>query len=204
MCRADVRDSVMKKMRDAGCRGFKFGVESGDDDVLKKTKKGITTKQVRDFVKLTKKYKMRTYGTFMFGLPGDTKESMQKTLDFAVELDLDGFQTSITTPFPGTEFYEMAKKNKWLIEHDFSKYDGNSGKSVISYPQLSNEEINRMFEKSKTSVMRFKWEYLYSYPLAAFKRDGLKGVANLILKDSPVYMKRMIQKNLLKKKITYS
>ena len=82
------------------------------------------------------------------------------------------------------------------MTEDFSKYDGNSGKSVVSNPNLSDQEINKMFEKSKTSVMRFKPEYMISYPVAAFKRDGFRGLGNLFFKEGPIYVKRLIKKRL--------
>jgi radical SAM superfamily enzyme YgiQ (UPF0313 family) len=83
---------------------------------------------------------IRTHLTFSFGLPGETRETMQQTLDLAIELNPFTVQFSISTPFPGTRFYEYARKKKLLLVDDFSAFDGMS-RSVVKADHLSAEEL---------------------------------------------------------------
>jgi radical SAM superfamily enzyme YgiQ (UPF0313 family) len=127
-------------MADAGCVGIKFGIESGSPEILRRIKKGLSLGHVKQVFRWCKEAGIQTHATYMFGLPGETRETMEKTLRFALELDADSSQFSIAIPYPGTEFYRMAEKNGWLVEHDWSKFDGNNY-AVISYPELKAEEI---------------------------------------------------------------
>lgn len=199
MCHAKIPEDVLRKMVNVGCIGVKFGVESASNEVLKKNKKNLRVEEVIKFVKLTKKLGLRTYATYMFGLYGDTKESMKETLKLAVKLNTDGFQTAIATPYPGTEFYEMCKKNEWLVTDDFSQYDGNK-RSVVSYPWLSKEEIEKVFWRSKDSVMRFKLDGLMMFPKQAFKRGGIPGLISFTVKEGPIFFGRLIRKKVFQLK----
>lgn len=114
-CLARVNNSTLEmfnQMKDSGCYKVHFGIESGNQNILNRVKKGITIGQVRNAVKNCKKARIRTKGYFMLGLPGDTMETMQDTLDFATELKLDDAMFSIATPFPGTELWNNIDRNK--------------------------------------------------------------------------------------------
>jgi radical SAM superfamily enzyme YgiQ (UPF0313 family) len=139
---------LIEKMSRAGCTGIKFGVESANQDIVYRIGKSLDLEHAKKVFKWCKKSDMRTHITFMLGLPGETKKSMEKTIRFAMEVDPDSAQFSIATPFPGTEFYRMAKENGWLIEEDFSKYDGNNC-AVISYPKMTNKELENILEQAR-------------------------------------------------------
>ena len=104
-----VDEELLKIMKRAGCWHISFGVESGDQEILDRIKKNITLDQVRRAVHLTKKAGITTKGYFMIGHPGETRETIRKTIDFSKSLGLDFFQMSYAAPLPGTELYTMAK-----------------------------------------------------------------------------------------------
>jgi radical SAM superfamily enzyme YgiQ (UPF0313 family) len=195
MCHAKIPQDVLEKMVKNGLVGVKFGIESASQEVLKKNKKNLDLDEVVNFVKRCKKLGLRTFATFMVGLYGDTKETMEKTLEMAATIDVDNFQTAIATPYPGTEFYDICKKNNWLVTNDFSRYDGNK-ESVVSYPWLSKQEIDKTFQRSKDLITKFDPKRLLVYPKVVYERDGLGGVAKLLVKQGPKFGAGLIRKKL--------
>ncbi len=99
---------MLSAMYSAGCRGISYGIESGSQPVLDSIKKGITLDQVRQVVGLTKSAGINVCGYFMIGMLDETKDSIEKTISFASELDLDFYGFSITTPLPGTQLFDEA------------------------------------------------------------------------------------------------
>jgi len=135
---------TLKLLSRAGCIGIKFGVETFTQDVSKHVSKlFISVDRVRKFVRYCKELGIWTHATYQVGLPGDTVEGTLATLRFALQLDTNSIQVSIATPLPGTMFYEEAKEKKWLITEDYTLYDG-ARHSVVSYPWLSKEDIERL------------------------------------------------------------
>jgi anaerobic magnesium-protoporphyrin IX monomethyl ester cyclase len=119
--------NLLSKMKRAGLHDIFFGIESGNDDILKKAKKGITTKAVRSAVSACKDLNIRTYGAFILGLPGDTVETINQTIDFACSLPLTLAGFSILIPYPGTQvfedYYEIGKNEKI----DYSSFIASTG-----------------------------------------------------------------------------
>ena len=104
---------VLKAMKKAGCWQISYGIESGNEQILKNIKKGITLPMVREAIRKTKKAGIASLGFFILGLPGDTEKTMRQTIDFAKELPLNAANFTICTPFPGTEIYDdILEKNK--------------------------------------------------------------------------------------------
>ena len=102
--RIDVVDEqLLKEAARAGCRQIYYGIESADQQILDSVKKGIQPKAVIETIKISKKFGIRTMGFFMVGNPGETKESVRKTIEFSKTLGLDFIQVSRTIPKPGTE-----------------------------------------------------------------------------------------------------
>jgi radical SAM superfamily enzyme YgiQ (UPF0313 family) len=107
-----VTKEILRRMKKAGCQGIHYGIESGDDQILRRIRKGITTDQVRRAIRWTKEVGIKTKGYFMTGLPGDTLQSVQETIDFAKRIDVDEALFSITTPMPGTGLWqELLRQN---------------------------------------------------------------------------------------------
>jgi len=147
--RADLDYETMKAMKEAGCRLLDVGYESGNDNILKNIKKGITLDQARDFTKNAKKAGLMILADFVIGLPGETKETVEKTIKFVKELKPELMQFSVATPIPGTEFYDWVKENNFLIVDDLEESLNDEGiqKAIISYPELTNEEIEKYVQK---------------------------------------------------------
>jgi hopanoid biosynthesis associated radical SAM protein HpnJ len=140
---------TLKAMADAGARLLIVGFESGDPQILKNIKKGATVEMGREFAKRCKKLGILIHGDFIIGLPGETKESIQRTIDYARELDVDTIQVSIAHAFPGTEMYEHLAKNGFLAGQPMSDAMGHQ-LPHIEYPGLSLEEmvaaVNRLYD----------------------------------------------------------
>lgn len=106
-----INEKLMGKMKKAGFQFYAFGVESGDQNVLKMIKKHITVAQVKKAVKMTKQNGLQVSCFFMVGLPGETFKKFQKSLKLAQELKLDEVRFYNTIPYPGTELYDWVAKN---------------------------------------------------------------------------------------------
>ncbi|MFH1776653.1 MAG: radical SAM protein [Candidatus Omnitrophota bacterium] len=152
--------SLLDMMYQAGCRGVKLGVESGDVDVLKKIGRSSNLGNVRRVVGKCKELQMQVHATFMLGLPGETLEKAKKSVDFLLSLDVDAAQLFIATPFPGTRFYTISKENKWLISDDWSTYDGLH--PIVEYPGYRAEEITKAF---KSASVRWERRTVFSKPM---------------------------------------
>ena len=105
--RANLDYDNIKLLKDNGLRLFLVGYESGNDEILKNIKKGVTTDEMRRFTKACNQAGVIIHGTFILGLPVETKETIQQTIDFARELDVFSIQVSLAAPYPGTELYEL-------------------------------------------------------------------------------------------------
>lgn len=142
-----VDEEIATAMKKAGCFLVKIGFESGCDEILLNMKKGAraTTEQARKAAKLFKDAGIQVHGTFVFGMPGETHETIRKTIDFAKELDLDFVQFSVAQPYPGTEFYQIMKQKGYLNFKDWEDYLDDCGciKPIFSYPELSADEMEQ-------------------------------------------------------------
>jgi hopanoid biosynthesis associated radical SAM protein HpnJ len=137
---------TLKAMRDAGCRLLIVGFESGDDQVLKNIKKGADVAQAYEFMKNCKKLGIVVHGDFIIGLPGETHETIERTVKFAEKLDCETIQVSIAHSYPGTEFDDYVKKNNYLMDYDNMIDDVGHQLPVIQYPGLTREEIVQAVE----------------------------------------------------------
>lgn len=146
--RADRVDrELIRLMRQAGCYRVSFGAESGNQQVLDNIQKNQTLQQVEEAFKICKEEKMAAYGFFMFGLPGDTEETMQQTIDFAKKCDPDIAKFGIMIPLPSTPIYEEWK-DKYIISENWDDYGFHKGVQVYRHPTLSQETINKYYKKA--------------------------------------------------------
>jgi len=152
---------TLKAMKDSGCRLMIVGYESGDAQVLKNIKKGATLDMARRFTENAHKLGLIIHGDFIVGLPGESRESLRATIDFAKKIDCETIQVSIAHPYPGTEFYDYAKQNQLLqINASMTDESGHQLPTVI-YPGLDRAELVDWVE-------RFYGEY-YFRPKAAWR-----------------------------------
>ncbi len=142
-----IDEEAIKKMKESGCIWLEFGIESGSQRVLDIIKKGINLQQAREAIRLAKKYKIQTSTAFMIGNIGETKEDIEKTIQFMKELDSDYLNLSILTPYPGTESYELAEK-KGYLKIGFESYtQPKYSDPVIELPGISTEELKAYWKK---------------------------------------------------------
>ncbi len=137
---------TLKAMKEAGCRLLIVGYESGDPQILKNIKKGATIDMAERFTANCKKLGLVVHGDFIVGLPGETQESIRKTIDFAKKLDNETIQVSIAHPYPGTEFYAYAEKNNLISIGNIVDDRGNQLPKVV-YENLNEAELMDWVEK---------------------------------------------------------
>lgn len=137
---------VLAAMKKAGCIGISYGVESGVDEILKAIHKGATTQQAREAVRLTKDAGIEVLAHVVLGLPGETKETIKKTVAFIKELDPDYAQFYCAIPFPKTELEALAREKGWITTDDYSKYELNQ--PILHMPSLSVEELRTARKKA--------------------------------------------------------
>jgi hopanoid biosynthesis associated radical SAM protein HpnJ len=153
---------TLKAMKDAGCRLLIVGYESGDAQILKNIKKGATIERAVQFTRDCKKLGLVIHGDFILGLPGETRETIEKTIRFAKSLDVETIQVSVAHAYPGTELYDYAKKNGFIVNEGAQMVDeGGHQVAMIEYPGLPREEV-------MDAVHRFYDEY-YFRPKAIFR-----------------------------------
>ena len=142
-CRVTLTYETMVLMRRAGCRLVVVGYESGSQKVLDGMHKGITLEMSRKFNEAARKARMRVHGCFMVGNPGETKETMRETLDFAKSLRMDTVQFFPLMVYPGTEAYEWAQENGYIMARSYDEWLLPNGmhNCVISTPDVSSEEL---------------------------------------------------------------
>ena len=145
---------TLKAMREAGCRLLIVGFESGDPQILKNIKKGATVERARDFARDAHKLGLTIHGDFILGLPGETKETIERTIQFAKDLDCETIQVSLAHAYPGTELYDFAKQNGFILHEKAMADDGGHQLAMIEYPNLSRDY-------ALDAVHRFYDEYYF-------------------------------------------
>jgi hopanoid biosynthesis associated radical SAM protein HpnJ len=152
---------TLKAMKEAGCRLLIVGYESGDQQILKNIKKGATIERARQFTKDCHKLGLVIHGDFILGLPGETHETINNTIAFAKELDVETIQVSVAHAYPGTELYDYAVSNGFMVKDTKMVDDGGHQLAHIQYPGLPADDI-------LDAVHRFYDEY-YFRPKAAYR-----------------------------------
>jgi len=152
---------TLKAMKEAGCRLLIVGYESGDQQILKNIKKGATVERARQFTKDCHKLGLVVHGDFILGLPGETHETINRTIAFAKELDVETIQVSVGHAYPGTEFYDHVVKNGFIVGEAKMVDEGGHQLAHIQYPGLPADDI-------LSAVHRFYDEY-YFRPKAVYR-----------------------------------
>lgn len=148
--RADTASEEMfKALKAAGCYRVGFGVESGNDAILKSIKKGISKDKMREAMAMAKKAGMEVYGFFMIGNLHETRATINDTIRFAKELAPDVAQFSVATPFPGSEMYTILKNQGKITTTNWDDFDYLSGKQCcFEHDHLTQEEIARTLRRA--------------------------------------------------------
>ncbi|MBU2052564.1 radical SAM protein [Patescibacteria group bacterium] len=137
-----VTTEILKEMRRAGCWMICYGIESGNNRVLSMNQKGTTTYQAIKAVKMAKKAGLKVWGYYMVGMYGDTEESMNDTINLALDLPCDIVNFSIAAPYHGTKWHDISKENGWLKTEDWESFDQNQY-AIVDQPNCSADTVKR-------------------------------------------------------------
>jgi hopanoid biosynthesis associated radical SAM protein HpnJ len=187
---------TLKAMKEAGCRLLIVGYESGDPQILKNIKKGATVERARQFTKDCHKLGLVIHGDFILGLPGETPETINNTIAFAKELDVETIQVSVAHAYPGTELYDYGVKNGFMVSGAKMVDDGGHQLVQMQYPGLPADDI-------LAAVHRFYDEY-YFRPRAVFrilkKAAFDNGERKRLYKEAKSFLKLRAARNKMVKK----
>jgi hopanoid biosynthesis associated radical SAM protein HpnJ len=180
--KANVPRQTLKVLRDNGLRLLLVGYESGNQQILHNIKKGMRIDVARRFTKDCHELGITIHGTFILGLPGETKETIEETIRFAAEVNPHTIQVSLAAPYPGTFLHRQALENGWLDDANAELVDDHGVQiAPLHYPHLSHSEI---FHSVETFYKRF---YFRSGKIATI-------VAEMVL--SPEMMKRRLREGV--------
>jgi hopanoid biosynthesis associated radical SAM protein HpnJ len=187
---------TLKAMKEAGCRLLIVGYESGDPQILKNIKKGATVERARQFTKDCHKLGLVVHGDFILGLPGETHQTINNTIAFAKELDVETIQVSVAHAYPGTELYDYGVKNDFMVSGAKMVDEGGHQLVQMQYPGLPADDI-------LAAVHRFYDEY-YFRPKAVFrilkKAAFDSGERKRLYKEAKSFLKLRAARNKMVKK----
>ena len=143
-------DALLAKMKQAGVYKLGFGIESADPDVLRLARKGLDLQKTTEVVRSAKRLGLITYGFFIVGLPGETEEAFQRTLDFARRTDFDVANFCMAVPFIGTELYRQVESGgRFLVDTRRNISSGFYGGSVFfEYGDVTQEELFARYKRA--------------------------------------------------------
>lgn len=153
-----IRDpAFLNLLYDSGCRFIFYGVESGNPEILKREKK-VSPDDVLRVVKMTQEAGIQAHCSFIFGLEGETEQSMQQTVDLALSANPNTASFSIAVPYPGTQIYFSYLEKGYIKTKDWRLYDG--GQSVFETESISNEMLVKKM-MSAHRVFYFRSSYIF-------------------------------------------
>jgi anaerobic magnesium-protoporphyrin IX monomethyl ester cyclase len=130
-------------MKRAGCHQVLFGIETGNEEILRNIGKVPSLEKAKLAVRMTKKAGIECRTSFMLGNPGETEATLKQTIDYSIALDPDLAMYNVTTPFPGTKMYKWAKENGYLKTEDWSRYDFST--AVMELPTVSGATVEKYY-----------------------------------------------------------
>jgi hopanoid biosynthesis associated radical SAM protein HpnJ len=144
--KVSVKPETLKAMREGGMRVIMVGYETGDQQILNNVRKGTTIEQARAFTKSCKELGILIHGAFVLGLPGETSETIERSIKFACEMDPETIQVSLAAPYPGTKFYDLCVGEGYINPESMVNKDGYQS-CVVNYPGIASEEIFMAVER---------------------------------------------------------
>lgn len=140
---------MLTEMEDTNCRCMFLGVESGSQEILDRMKKGITLEQIRKAFKWINELGMDSIASVTLGYPGETRETIEQTTKFVIELDPGVLVMSAATPYPGAPYFQRAQEEGWLPKdlskidwRDFTMYD-----AIIGNENLTRDEVDKLISE---------------------------------------------------------
>jgi len=195
-----IDEELVKEMKKAGFVKTTLGIESGNEKMLKAINKCVTKNDIRKAFKILNKHGIETRGSFILGLPYETRKTAEDTIRFALELDLFRASFNIMTPYPKTKIYEMALRNEGIsfVNKDWKSFR-RWGNAVIKTDELSADEL---VELQKDALMRF---YTSKKRLLYHLKGLLKGNFSLYYYRPVVFaIRRKIKKMVSREKSSLS
>jgi len=166
MARADHVDrEILTEMKDAGLVSLKYGMESGVQELIDASGKNLRIEQVEEAVRISKELGIEVHLTFTFGLPGETRETIRRTIKKAIELDPFSVQFSVATPFPGTVYYADLLKKGHILSQSWEEYSGSTG-AVHRTDALGKKDLDEALQEAYSAwdlhrlVSRARWSRL--------------------------------------------
>jgi radical SAM superfamily enzyme YgiQ (UPF0313 family) len=156
-----ITDELAYLAKDSGCIGFSIGVETGDSYIMEKIRKGITLEEAKEAFKIIRNAGLLSASNFMIGHPWDTPETVQKSIDFADQLDSDYMGVQISTPFPGTDLRIEAAILEGGLTEDWGNYQ-TSKSNNFQPPGLKGYDLVEIRN-------RFQWEWFIRKPSRFFR-----------------------------------
>ena len=151
--KANVPRKTLEVLKQNGLRLLLVGYETGNQQILYNIKKGMRIEVARDFTRNCHELGIKIHGTFILGLPGETRETIQETIRFATEINPHTLQVSLAAPYPGTFLHKQATEQGWLDEKNAELIDEHGIQiAPLTYPHLSHTEI---FDSVETFYRKF-------------------------------------------------
>ena len=148
-----VDEEMLEKMAQAGCDTISWGIESASEQILKNARKGTTADRARRSLTASNKNGIRNFGYFIIGLPGETRETIQETIDFSKELPLDLAIFHIAAPYPGTPFFFQVMENNWFRPGTNWEQVDMDKSTVLQYENLSAEDLQKEAQRATREWM---------------------------------------------------
>ncbi|NOG70101.1 hopanoid biosynthesis associated radical SAM protein HpnJ [Roseicella sp. DB1501] len=176
--KANVPRETLKVLKDGGLRLLLVGYESGNQQILHNIKKGMRIEVAKKFSKDCHELGIAIHGTFILGLPGETKETIEETIRFAIETNPHTLQVSLAAPYPGTHLFEQAAKEGWLDTANTEYVDAHGVQiAPLAYPHLSHTEI---FDSVETFYRRFY-----------FRAPKIASICGEMIRDRQMLVRRL-------------
>jgi hopanoid biosynthesis associated radical SAM protein HpnJ len=180
--KANVPRATLEVLRDNGLRLLLVGYETGNQQILYNIKKGMRVDVARRFTKDCHQLGITIHGTFILGLPGESRETIEETINFAADINPHTIQVSLAAPYPGTELYRQAVENGWLDTEHAELIDDNGVQiAPLHYDHLTHTEI---FDSVETFYKRFY-----------FRRKKIASLVGEMIR-SPEMMRRRLREGV--------
>jgi len=167
--KANVPYETLKVMKENGLRLLLVGFETGDQRILNNIRKGTRVDRAIEFMRDCHRLGILVHGTFIVGLPGETRESIEQTIHFAKTIDPYSLQVSLAAPYPGTELYRQATENGWFAKRQSGLVEEHGiQEAVLSYDGLSSQEMHAALERF------YRAYYLRPRPILRIVKDMLR------------------------------
>jgi hopanoid biosynthesis associated radical SAM protein HpnJ len=172
--RANVDRATLQALKDGGLRLLVVGYEAGNEQILRNVKKGVSVERARRFTKDCHDLGILIHGTFIVGLPGETRDTIEETIRFAKEMQPETLQVSLASPYPGTAMYDWVRERGYLTVDSLVDESGYQ-KCTVSYPDVSAEEIFAAVERVYRAYYlspRYIWKSVKK--MARDPREGVR------------------------------